>query len=234
VKKACLSSVGGGLFKNGINFMIIFDFDGTLADTHQLILKHYNAFVERHAWIKLTIADQQFQHSVRNMSMMQARKKLQVPLYKLLLIMPFIRRSLFGDYKTAMLFPGMEQVLEDFDALGISMGVLSSNNKKAIYKVLDQHINKMQFVMDKCIFSKGKKLNKIVKSSDASEVHTYVSDAASDIVAANQASMNTVAVSWGLHQASFLEAAKPDFIAHTPAELFEYLKNLHVPKAAIV
>lgn len=210
--------------------MIIFDFDGTLANTHHLILKHYNAFVQRNPWFNLSAADGQFQEAVRSMSMFQARKQLHIPLYKLMLIMPFIRRSLYGDYEPAMLFDGVAHMLEGFNRAGIELAVLSSNNRSAIHRVLGTHIDKLQFMIGNCLFRKGKILKKIAKNRPY-ETHTYISDTMSDVLAANAAGLNTVAVTWGLHNADFLREAKPDYIVNTRRELHTVLQNLHPANA---
>lgn len=209
--------------------MIIFDFDGTLANTHHLILKHYNAFAERNPWFNLAVADHEFQQNARGMTMLQARKELQIPYYKLMLIVPMIRRALFNDYRPEMLFDGVATILEDFYQSGIDLAILSSNKRKAMQKVLDIHFNKMQFVIDNCFFRKGRVLKKIAKLHPG-ESHTYISDAAADVVAAREAGLNTVAVSWGLHDEDFLKASNPDYLVHTRAELRDVLNYLHPAK----
>lgn len=206
--------------------MIIFDFDGTLANTHHLILKHYNAFAERNPWFNLSAADYQFQQNARGMTMLQARRELQIPYYKLMLIVPMIRRSLFNDYRPEMLFDGITAIIDDFQRAGVDMAILSSNKRKAMQRVLGEHFDKLQFVVDNCFFRKGKVLKKIAKTYPA-EHHTYISDAAADVIAARKAGLNTVAVSWGLHEEDFLKASNPDYLVHTRAELHDVLNQLH-------
>lgn len=213
--------------------MIIFDFDGTLANTHHLILKHYNAFVARHPWFNLMAADHDFQQGVRSMTMRQARKQLQIPIYKLMLILPLIKRSLLGSYSQDLFVDGMAGVLDYFHDQGQSLAILTSNHRESVERVLESHYQKFQIMIDNCVFCKGRMLKRLVKANP-NEVHTYVSDAAADIVAANKAGINTVAVTWGLHNAELLESKKPTFLARSPMQLLDCLARLYPQRQPIL
>jgi phosphoglycolate phosphatase len=53
------------------------------------------------------------------------------------------------------------------------------------------------------------------------EVVYYVGDAVSDILAARQVSVKSVAVGWGHQSLSKLVKAQPDHVIHAPQELIE-------------
>jgi phosphoglycolate phosphatase len=53
----------------------------------------------------------------------------------------------------------------------------------------------------------------------------YVGDAVSDIHAARQVSVKSVAVSWGHQSRSKLVNAKPDHIVHAPIEIVALLEK---------
>ena len=53
----------------------------------------------------------------------------------------------------------------------------------------------------------------------------YVGDAVSDIHAARQAEVQSVAVGWGHQSLGRLSNARPDHIVHTPREIIELFEK---------
>jgi phosphoglycolate phosphatase-like HAD superfamily hydrolase len=64
------------------------------------------------------------------------------------------------------------------------------------------------------------------QSDFRADAHTtyFIGDAASDLRAAKQAGVKTVAVTWGFQKLSMLLREAPDALAHHPNELLEYFK----------
>lgn len=54
----------------------------------------------------------------------------------------------------------------------------------------------------------------------------FIGDSIYDIQTGKNAKMKTVAVTWGYQPENMLIAEKPDFLAHTPDDLINYIKNL--------
>jgi phosphoglycolate phosphatase-like HAD superfamily hydrolase len=75
--------------------------------------------------------------------------------------------------------------------------------------------------------SPGSKAEKILLAQDQfaaeGEAVFMVGDSASDIHAAREASVKSIAVSWGHQSRETLIRAEPDFIVHSPRELMEVI-----------
>ena len=54
----------------------------------------------------------------------------------------------------------------------------------------------------------------------------FIGDSEVDVLTGKNAGMKTVAVSWGFRDRKVLEAASPDVIIDSRAELLAYFKNL--------
>jgi phosphoglycolate phosphatase len=54
----------------------------------------------------------------------------------------------------------------------------------------------------------------------------YVGDEVRDVLAASEAGVRSVAVSWGYNDRSVLEAARPDFVLDVPNQIIELFASL--------
>ena len=71
------------------------------------------------------------------------------------------------------------------------------------------------------IWSKNRSLKTLIHDNQLklSEV-IYIGDETRDIVAAQKAGIRCVAVTWGFNSRKALEAHRPDYLIHSPQELF--------------
>lgn len=56
----------------------------------------------------------------------------------------------------------------------------------------------------------------------------FIGDSIYDIQTGKNAGMKTVAVNWGYQPESMLLSEKPDFIAHKPSDIIEYIENKQI------
>jgi phosphoglycolate phosphatase-like HAD superfamily hydrolase len=122
----------------------------------------------------------------------------------------------------------MAQVLEQLSARH-TLAIVTGNTTRAVENFLSEnHIR--QFVS--AVFAvdqPGSKVEKILKAKSQlaaeNEAVYYVGDAVSDVRAARQAVIKSVAVGWGHQSLDKLSNAQPDHIVHTPREISELFEK---------
>ena len=206
--------------------LILFDFDGVLADTLDDMLNFAQAVCVELGIDRIpTPADLDV---LETMSFVEYGKQLGIP------------PQLAGEFASRCLqrfiekpyppkiFTGMAQVLEQLSARH-ALAIVTGNTTHAVENFLTEN-NIRQFVS--AVFAvdqPGSKVEKIQKAKSllATEVDAvyYVGDAVSDIHAARQAEVQSVAVGWGHQSLGKLSNAQPDHIVHAPPEFIELFEK---------
>lgn len=203
--------------------VIIFDFDGTLADSLNIMIESYNQAAKIYGCRMISGADLQ---QIRRMHLRDVLAYLEVPYLKL----PFIIFSMQSYYKkqaqTLDLFEDVPAMLCRLMVAGHRLFILSTSAPDAIRLVLQEHnIDFFQGIYS-CghhMFAKGVVLKKILASHgfEPQEVY-YVGDEIRDVEAARQVGMHSVAVSWGYNAHDKLKEQKPDVMIENPLDLLRY------------
>jgi phosphoglycolate phosphatase len=204
--------------------LILFDFDGVLADTLDDMLSFAREACAELGIHRIPIpADLA---SLETMSFVEYGRQLGVPLH---LIDKFTDGCFkrFGQRsQPPKIFDGMKQVMEQLSKNN-TLAVVTGNTTQTVENFLDVHglrgFVRAIFAVDQP-GSKPEKIlsarRQLTKQGDATYV---VGDAVSDIRAAKDASVKSIAVSWGHQDLSKLMDAKPDYLVHSPRELLELL-----------
>ena len=207
--------------------LILFDYDGVLADTLGDLLQFGQEVCDELGVKHVATLDDV--SSLEIMSFATYGQQLEVPEN---LVDEFVRRCLvkFGEKKSPpAIFKELGEVIRELSASNI-IGVVtgnSSQNVKAflIEHELDGHVGVI-FGLD----SPGSKAEKITLAQNqfaaGGEAVFMVGDSASDIHAAKEASVKSIAVSWGHQSAETLVRAEPDYLIHSPHELFEVIEKV--------
>lgn len=197
---------------------IVFDFDGTIADSRSVFISLYNELAHKHSYGILT---QDNLDELRSLSIPQRCKVLGVPLYKI----PFIAAAIIKKYKAAIaglqFNEGMKEVLFSLESNKISFAVLSSNDKENIQQFFD--LNKMtvtDIFSSRSVFGKHIHINKFLKQKNLqpSEI-LYVGDELRDVIACQKSGVKVAWVSWGFDSAQSLKNNKPDYHIDSPAQI---------------
>ncbi|MBI5950241.1 MAG: HAD family hydrolase [Chloroflexi bacterium] len=206
--------------------LILFDFDGVLADTLNHLLQFGQEACDE-LGVKHT-ATQDDLNSLEIMSFATYGQQLEVPDH---LIDEFVRRCLakFGEEKSPPeIFAGLDEVIRKLSASN-TLGIITGNSSENVKVFLSAH------KLDDCVRaiygvdSPGSKVEKISLAQNqlgvGGETVFMVGDSASDVRAAREAGVKSVAVSWGHQSAETLLRAKPDFLIHSPGELCKIIKE---------
>jgi phosphoglycolate phosphatase len=198
---------------------IIFDFDGTLADSKQVFLSVYNQIADRHGLKK--IDSRNIEH-LKSLGIMDRFRVLDTPVYKI----PLLTIQFLKLYKKSIhevtLIEGMLPVLKALNDSGVKLAILSSNAESSIRLFLAN--NKIDFISKiHCshrIFGKDKIIKQFLnKNKLRSEEVLYVGDEQRDIIACKKNNVKIIWVKWGFDTEQVVEKESPDFVAVTPDDI---------------
>ncbi len=199
--------------------MVIFDFDGTIADTFTVVFNHIDRINE----LKLDSLDTKKIDHYKAIGVRELIKELKLTKFKIFTISLKFRK-LFGEYVTEIKpVDGIGSALEVLQQNGFKMGILSSNSKSNIDTILKLNSlsNYFTFVDSEfALFSKANKLEKLISKHklDKNDVF-YVGDEVRDVEAAKESGVKSIAVTWGYNKIEALKAANPDYIVNSTKEL---------------
>jgi phosphoglycolate phosphatase-like HAD superfamily hydrolase len=133
-----------------------------------------------------------------------------------------------SDQRPPRIFAGIRDVVVRLSA-GCKIGIVTGNTAEAVSNFLDHHrlSGVVDVVLD--VNAEGSRSEKIVRVAEGigepSSQICVIGDAVSDIRAARQASAVSIAVTWGHQSRERLEKARPDYLVHSPTELYHLLQS---------
>ncbi|WP_293350499.1 MULTISPECIES: HAD-IA family hydrolase [unclassified Microcoleus] len=206
--------------------VIIFDFDGTLADTIDILLNITNRLSVEFGF-KSATKDELAQLS--NLTSWQILRYSGISLFKFPLLIRKLKAELHSEMPNIELFAGIKEVLLELKNLGFQLGIITSNSQENVLALLE--INGLQntfsFVYSGSTFGKHKVINKWLKKEHINpEEVVYVGDEIRDIDAARKTGIKVISVSWGFNSQEVLAAHNPDFLIERPQELLDIMSNL--------
>lgn len=202
---------------------VIFDFDGTLADTLPLSV---DIALKLNDKLKLFKKEEVSVEDFRNTSSTNFIKRLAMPKYKLLYYIWKFRKILGEKIEDAALFSGMRETLTELKNKGIKLAVVSSNSKSNLNKFLTaKGLDCFEIVSSPLtVFNKAKVIKQVMgKLNVAPEETLYVGDETRDIESAHKAGIKAVSVTWGYHFRELLVRYDPDYTIDKPQELLKLI-----------
>jgi phosphoglycolate phosphatase len=206
--------------------LILFDFDGVLADTLGDLLQFgqeaCNELGVKH------IATKDDLSSLEVMSFATYGQQMGVPDH---LIDEFVRRCLakFGTKQSPPeIFTGLNDVVRGLFKSNI-IGVITGNSTENVKAFLAEHCLAECICAIYGVDTPGSKVEKILQAqsqfSTEGKMVFMVGDSASDVRAAKQAGIKSIAVTWGHQSAETLLRAGPDYLIYSPTELLKVIEN---------
>lgn len=200
--------------------MLIFDFDGTIADTFHYLIDIGNRLSEEYHFNPIR-ADEI--DALKDKSVRDTIKHLNIPFLKIPMIVAKAKKELHKEIDTVKPIEGLKEILEQIKGLGYKMGILTSNSMKNVMGFLKNNdIDLFDFIhATPKIWSKNRSLLAVIDENRiATDRAIYIGDETRDIVAAQKAGIRCAAVTWGYNSHKSLAALRPDFLVHEPQELF--------------
>ena len=209
---------------------IIFDFDGTIADTFKEALKVANQLSKKYGYspinykkaIKLKDKD----------SRKIVKKDLKLSLFKLPKYTREMKEGMLKNYKNIKMYPSMKNILNKLSKK-IEIGIITSNSKELIDRLLKKYrIKKIKFTYcNSSIFGKHFVIKRVLKhyNLDKEDV-LYVGDEARDVKACKKLGIKIVSVTWGYNSPKILKKLKSDFLINKPNELLNCAEDYFAHK----
>jgi phosphoglycolate phosphatase len=212
------------------NFMglIIFDYDGVIADTLEDLLRSSQI-----ACNKLGVKHSVTKDDLSNLEVMSFPtfgQACEVPEQH---IDEFVRICLnfFAEKKSPpAIFTGMCDVIR-YLAVNHRIVIVTTNTSQNVNAFLEKHnlADLIQAVYG--VETPGSKVQKIrmareqLLESKKNELVFMVGDSLSDILAAKEASVISIAISWGHQSLEKLQRGNPDFVVSSPHDLIEIIEQ---------
>lgn len=207
--------------------VIIFDFDGTIADTLDAIVNITNRLATTYGY-KATKPEELAQ--IRNMSSREIVKQSKISVFKLPFLLRRIKLELQNDIQQIKPILGIQESLIRLKKEGILLGIITSNSEENVKAFLEKNDMKDLFSFiysERTLFSKDKALSKFIKRNNLMpEQVIYVGDETRDIEASKKINVKVVAVSWGFNSKEALARQNPDFLINKPSELVDLIGSL--------
>ena len=203
--------------------LIIFDFDGVLADSAAWVLREMNPLARRFGFREVTDDEVAM---LRGRDNREIVRYMRVPAWKLPLIAHHVRKRMAEDAESIALFEGAPGLLRGLAHAGARLAIVSSNSEANIRRVLGDDLAGLIAHYD-CgagLFGKARKFRRLVRRADALPGEVLcVGDEVRDIEAAGQAGLASAAVTWGYATSELLAARKPTLMFANPNEMLARL-----------
>ncbi len=210
---------------------IIFDFDGTIADSFPLLVSSLDEASEKFRLQRLReINVEEF----RDYEIREIFSKLKIPFWILPFVVRFARRKMRTEIENINLISGIKEVILELSK-DFNLFILSSNSNRNIASMLEREgilNNFKSFRGGVSFFGKKRALKRFMKINrlDLNET-MYVTDEVRDVKATRSIGLRHVAVSWGYNSEKALRAKNPDNLINEPKELSKLILKLKSAKA---
>jgi phosphoglycolate phosphatase len=203
---------------------IIFDFDGTIADSQDYFID----FIAKEA--KLPPLTDQERRALYGLSLARVSRRLGHPWWRLPRLYYKGRSHMYPVINNSRPFVGMPRVIKKLHAEGHELFILSSNSVRNMHKFLHhRHLHRyfLEIYGGVGLFGKAAALRQLLREHELEMADAvYVGDELRDMEAAGSIGLRAVAVTWGFAARRHLKASGPMAMADTPAELMRILEEL--------
>lgn len=205
---------------------IVFDFDGTIADSMSILIELGNGMAEKYGYPKVD------ESNIRHLSTLPIAERcrlLGIPLYRV----PALAVEAIARYRSFihLLKPidGIREVIFRLKEEGYKLAILSSNSEANIRQFLQSYsMNCFESISSsRGIFGKHVSLKHIMKKMKIPRGELiYIGDELRDVEACRKARIQMIAVSWGFDSIELIKRSQPDFIAEHPSEIVDLVHSL--------
>jgi phosphoglycolate phosphatase len=188
--------------------LVIFDFDGTLADSFALFLEAAKVAAERFKFRPIAETDLD---RLRSSNAREIIAEVGLPWWKLPAVVRHTREFMRARIEQVSLFDGVDVMLHQLKAQGVQIAIVTSNSQENVERVLG---NKNLALIDHLacgasIFGKRSKTRSVLKASGVSaKAVLSVGDEMRDVEVAQALGLDFAAVTWGY--------TNPDQLARLP------------------
>lgn len=206
--------------------VIIFDFDGTIADTVDALVSIANCLAKEFGYVSIT---QEELTLLKNLSSREIIKYSGISVFKIPFLVKKVKSQLKSKIKELKPISGIKEALIALDTEGHRLGIVTSNSHDNVIDFLkvNELDNLFEFICSGVtIFGKTTILNNVLKQKQIKPQEViYVGDETRDIEASRKANIKVVGVTWGFNSQEVLSKQNPNFLIHHPSQLLDVIKS---------
>lgn len=202
---------------------LLFDFDGTLGDTFHQGFEILNLLASEFGFRPLPPEELEY---ARDLSTSGLMKHLGISRMKLHKISKRGTEEIGKRIHTVQTFDGVPEMVRHLHNAGFRLGILTSNSEPNVRVFLKaQNLELFDFIESSSkLLGKGSVLRRLMKERHIKPKEILmIGDELRDIEAAHDVGVHMAAVTWGYNSRAALEAAEPDYLFETPAQIVEFL-----------
>jgi len=200
--------------------VIIFDFDGTIANTLDSIIDIMNGLADEFGFRKIQENDVEY---LRGKNPKEILKHLGISLFKLPFVIRKARQEMNSHIAALNLSVELLPILKILKKNGYQLEIVTTNTKDNVKKILEANelLNSFDFIYTaNKVFGKDRTISKILKKKNMDKSNVYfVCDEVRDIQAGKKVGIKTIAVSWGYNTKTAPLKEKPDYVIDSPMDL---------------
>jgi len=177
--------------------LVIFDFDGTLADSTAWAIRAVRPLAER---FKFKAVTEDEIAMLRGRSSREIIDYLGLPLWKVPLVAAHGKKMMAAEAHAIPLFSGTGDLLRGLSTAGLRLAIVSSNSEATIRSILGDELAGLvdHYGCGAAIFGKAAKFRAVVKAARIPKERVLcIGDETRDIEAAREAGLACGAVEWG-------------------------------------
>lgn len=210
------------MYNKVMNKVFLFDFDGTISDSMETLVKIFNEIVDVYH-LPRKIRKDEVSH-LRKLHLKQLIKDFGISPLKIPFIL-FSARKMFSKY-----IPEIKPVKEiqttitELKKRKFTLGIISSNNTDNIRIFLKRNnLNVFDFIhSEQSLFGKDKVLKHVIEKYKLPINNSYyIGDELRDIEAAHKVGLKMIAVTWGANAKDVLSKESPEFLIDKPSDLLK-------------
>jgi HAD superfamily hydrolase (TIGR01549 family) len=211
--------------------LLLFDFDGTIADTFGAGFEILNRLAGEFRFRPLR---EEHLERARDMRTRELMRFLGIPLHKMSRIAQRGTEELHSRMPSIQPLPGMPDLLRQLHGEGFRLGIVTSNSEANVRVFLERHdLDFFEFIRSSSkLLGKAHEIRMTLKALKLRPDDVFfIGDETRDIEASQKAGIRIAAVTWGYNSARSLESLRPTHLFAGPADLGEMLRQLGRPPA---
>jgi phosphoglycolate phosphatase len=199
--------------------VIIFDFDGTIADTVDALVTIANRLAIEFGYVQITPEEFAILRSFTS----------RISILKIPFLVKKVKSELKNKIPELKAINGIQEALTELKQQGNRLGIITSNSQDNVTEFLK--INNLDSLFEfiysgVTIFGKTTIINNVLRQKQLKPQEViYVGDETRDIEASKKANIKVVAVTWGFNSPEVLAKQNPNFLINHPRELLEVIKE---------
>jgi phosphoglycolate phosphatase len=203
--------------------LVIFDMDGTLADSFPWFARNLNAVADKFRFRRVAADEIE---AMRHLDTRHLLARFEIPLWKVPLIARHMRALKAQQIGEIALFPDVDRMLRDLKDAGVGIAVVTSDTESNTRRTLgaENAARIDHYACGASLFGKPAKFRQVLRRAGiAARDAIAIGDETRDAEAARQVGIAFGAVAWGYANVAALRAANP---AHVFFSMDEIVKAL--------